>query len=132
MKPPTILYVEDDSDIRRIAMMAMQTLGNFTVRECNSGLAALAAIADFSPELLLIDVMMPGLTGPETLSCLRAMSATAAIPVIFMTARAEIEEMRTYYSLGAIGVIPKPFDPMTLPQQIMQIWQNHLMERKHA
>lgn len=115
-----VLYVEDDPDIQVIARIALEDIGGFDVRACASGSEALAAIADFQPDLLLLDVMMPGMDGPTLLGRLRKTGNGAGAPVIFMTARVQRSEVDRYRSLGALAVISKPFDPLTLAQQIRQ------------
>ena len=117
-----VLYVEDDGDIRTIASMALEVVGGFTLQACASGAQALAAAEQFAPQLLLLDVMMPGMDGPTTLGRLRELPATAAVPVIFMTAKVQASEVEQYRALGAIGVITKPFDPMTLAGQVRALW----------
>lgn len=116
-----ILHVEDDADIREIAMLSLETLGGFTVMQCGSGREALEKAPGFAPDLFLLDVMMPGMTGPDTLKALRLIEAMADIPAIFMTsinmAQGSAEEIKAL----AIGVIPKPFDPVTLADQIRAI-----------
>ena len=119
-----LLYVEDDADIRAIATMALEMVGGFTINACSSGIEALAAAGNFKPDLLLLDVMMPEMDGPSTLSGLRNLEQTAVTPVIFMTAKVQTTEMAYYLSLGALGVIAKPFDPMTLPDQLRQMWNS--------
>ena len=84
----------------------------------NSGKDALVAADGWQPNIILLDVMMPVMDGPATLSRLRDNPNTAGIPVIFMTARAQTRELDRFRSLGAIGVIPKPFDPMTLAASV--------------
>ncbi len=91
---------------------------DFRVRSCGSGKEALAVAADWQPDLILLDVMMPVMDGPATLVRLREDARTASIPVIFMTARAQAREVDRFRSLGAVGVIPKPFDPMTLAASV--------------
>jgi two-component system, OmpR family, response regulator len=118
-----ILYVEDDPDIQMVAQMALEVVGGFTLRTCSSGQEALREAAAFAPDLILLDVMMPSMDGPATLAELRKLDATAAIPAIFMTAKVQSAEVTYYKSLGAVGVIAKPFDPMELPQQVRQLWQ---------
>lgn len=117
-----ILYVEDEPDIRMVAQMALQAVGGFTVIACASGQEALDAAPAASADLLLLDVMMPGMDGPSTLKALRALPATANTPVIFMTAKVQAAEVAVYKGLGALEVIPKPFDPMELSAQIQLIW----------
>jgi len=122
-KPLTrILYVEDEPDIRMVAQMALEAVGGFTVIACASGQEALDAAPGAGADLLLLDVMMPGMDGPSTLKGLRALPATADTPVIFMTAKVQAAEVAVYKGLGAMEVIPKPFDPMELSTQIQRIW----------
>jgi two-component system OmpR family response regulator len=118
----TILYVEDETDIRTVAKMALEAVGGFTVNACASGSAALAAAPGANADLILLDVMMPGLDGPSTLKALRGLPATAATPVIFMTAKVQPAEIAQYKSLGALDVIAKPFDPMQISAEIRRIW----------
>jgi two-component system OmpR family response regulator len=117
-----ILYVEDEPDIRMVAQIALQAVGGFTVIACASGQEALDAAPGAAADLLLLDVMMPGMDGPSTLKALRALPATAGTPVIFMTAKVQAAEVAVYKGLGALEVIPKPFDPMELSAQIQRIW----------
>ena len=117
-----ILYVEDEPDIRAVAQMALEAVGGFVVIACASGSEALAAAPTASADLLLLDVMMPGMDGPSTLKALREMPGTASTPVIFMTAKVQATEIAQYKELGAIDVIHKPFDPMELSAQLQRIW----------
>jgi len=117
-----VLYVEDEPDIRMVAQMALEAVGGFTVTACASGSEALAAAPGAAADLLLLDVMMPGIDGPSTLKALRGLPATAQTPVIFMTAKVQTTEIAQYMALGAIDVIHKPFDPMELSAQIGRIW----------
>lgn len=117
-----ILYVEDEPDIRAIAQMALQAVGGFEVIACASGNDALLAAPEAMADLLLLDVMMPGLDGPATLKALREIPATSHTPVIFMTAKVQATEVAVYKALGALEVIAKPFDPMELSDQIRKIW----------
>jgi len=109
-----VLHVDDEPDIREVVEISLGLDPVFAVRSCASGGDALAATVDWSPDLILLDVMMPDMDGPMTLMRLRERPQTAAIPVIFMTARAQSSELDRFLSLGAAGVIAKPFDPMTL------------------
>ena len=118
-----ILYIEDDSDIQTVTAMALEVVGGFSVTCCNSGQEALAAAPAANADLILLDVMMPGMDGLATLSALRGLSQTAATPVIFMTAKVQASEIQNYMRLGVTGVIAKPFDPMTVSAQIGEIWQ---------
>jgi two-component system OmpR family response regulator len=118
-----ILYVEDDPDIQAVAQIALEIVGGLSLKICSSGAEALAAINEgFNPDLLLLDVMMPNMDGPTTLAGLRQLPGTASTPVIFMTAKVQSSELDFYVSLGAIGVIAKPFDPMELSSQVRALW----------
>jgi len=117
-----VMLVEDDDDIRTVAGMALEMVGGLTVRACGSGEEALAAVAEFAPQLIVLDVMMPGMNGPEVLVRLRAQDATADIPVVFLTAKAHREEVERLRALGVLDVVAKPFDPMTLADTIKALW----------
>ena len=121
MSNEKILFVEDDEDIRAIAMIALETVGEFVVEECELGRKALEKAQDFSPDLLLLDAMMPEMSGIETLGALRQIPGLADTPAIFMTAKARESERNEFFDAGAIGVITKPFDPMTLADEIRKI-----------
>jgi CheY-like chemotaxis protein len=121
-----ILHVDDEPDIRELVDMSLALNPDFQVRACSSGPEAIKTAAEWSPYLILLDVMMPGMDGPTTLTTLRKNQHTSQIPVIFMTARAQAREVEQFISLGAQGVISKPFDPMTLASQV----QGHLQAIK--
>ena len=118
----SVLMVEDEDDIREVARLALETVGGLRVEMCASGEEALQKATDFAPDLILLDVMMPGLDGPSTLQQLRLLPELATTPVVFMTAKVMQSEMDEYRALGAVDVIPKPFDPMTLASQLHQLW----------
>lgn len=118
-----ILYIEDELDIQAITKIALCDIGGFTLEICSSGKEAIQKISSFNPDLILIDVMMPEMDGPETLIQLKKIKGMESIPVIFMTAKVQTQEIEYYKSLGAINVISKPFDPMNLAQQIKNILQ---------
>jgi two-component system OmpR family response regulator len=120
-----ILFVEDDPDIQAVARMALELVGGFTVVTCSSGQEALQQAPTVRADLILLDVMMPGMDGPTTLKELRGLTLTATTPVIFMTAKVQPQERAYYESLGAVGVIAKPFDPMGLSTTIQEIWSAH-------
>ena len=117
-----ILYVEDDPDIQAIAVMVLESISGFTLIACSSGNDAVTKAAAFNPDLVLLDVMMPGMDGPETLQALRKLPELAKTPVVFMTAKVQPQEVQGYLELGAVAVIAKPFDPMTLADQLRDIW----------
>lgn len=120
-----ILYVEDDPDIQMIASLALEKVGGFTVKAFSSGRDAIAEAASFGPDLILLDVMMPDMDGPTTLAGLRTEAGLEQIPVVFMTAKVMSSEVDEYRALGAVDVIPKPFDPMTLAERVRKIWEQH-------
>jgi CheY-like chemotaxis protein len=117
-----ILYVEDEPDIQTVALMALETIGGFTVQACSSGQEAIEAAPAFAPDLVILDVMMPGIDGPATMEALRKLPATADVDIIFMTAKVQSHEVERYIEMGAVDVIAKPFDPMTLAAQVQAVW----------
>jgi diguanylate cyclase (GGDEF)-like protein len=120
-----ILMVEDDPDIQAVARLSLEAVGGFTVQICSAGAEAIQVGPAFGPDLILLDVMMPGMDGPSTLRALRAIPRTATTPVIFMTAKVQPHEIAHYKELGVLDVIAKPFDPLTLPATIQSIWSNY-------
>lgn len=125
MKPlEKILHIEDEVDIQEVTRLALEEVGGFTVQSCSSGPEAIKITPDFMPDLILLDVMMPGMDGPTTLQELRKLSETKVTPVIFMTAKIMQTEVDNYEKLGAIGLISKPFDPLELPDRLRTIWNN--------
>lgn len=102
--------------------MVLQMVGKFEVVGCASGAEALAQAPAARADLILLDAMMPGMDGPETLARLRGLPETAATPVVFLTARVQPQEVAELRALGAVEVLAKPFEPMTLPDKLRQIW----------
>lgn len=123
-----VLYAEDEADIREIAILALESIGQLEVESCDSGIQVIDLAMRFQPQLILLDVMMPGMDGPSTLKQLKNHQQLKNIPVIFLTAKILPDEIKRFKSLGAIDVISKPFDPMTLADQIRDIWM-HFDER---
>jgi two-component system OmpR family response regulator len=115
-----LLYVEDEADIRSIAEFALEDEG-FDIIFCESGEQAVACAADFMPDVIVIEVMMPGMDGPTTLKNIRKIAGLQTTPIIFLTAKVQPTEIQSFIALGALEVIAKPFDPMTLPEQIRTI-----------
>ena len=113
-----ILHVDDEPDIREVVELSLGLDPGFVLQSCGSGREALAVAAEWQPDLILLDVMMPVMDGPATLVQLRENARTASIPVIFMTARAQTRELDRFRILGAVGVVAKPFDPMTLAASV--------------
>jgi CheY-like chemotaxis protein len=109
-----VLHIDDEPDILDIVSASLGLDPEIDVRDCGSGADGLVAAAEWRPDLILLDVMMPVMDGPATLEHLRENPRTADIPVVFMTARVQQQDLARFKSLGAAGVITKPFDPMTL------------------
>jgi CheY-like chemotaxis protein len=118
-----ITYVEDEPDIRAITQITLEAIGGFTLNVCASGQEAVAAVSAFRPDMILLDIMMPGMDGVQTYHCLRAMPDMMDVPIVFLTAKAQRHELNGYEALGAAAVISKPFDPITLPDQLRSIWE---------
>ena len=127
-----ILYVEDEPDIQMVARIALESVGGFTVKICSSGEEALREAETFAPDLLLLDVMMPGMDGPTTLQALRAIPALEHTPAVFMTAKVQPHEVEQFRSYGALDVIAKPFDPMALSEQITTVWHQRSEQPQSA
>jgi len=118
-----ILHVDDQPDIRGIVKLALGKIGGFEVCSCSSGEEALAAAPAFAPELLLIDMSMPGMDGMTLLGRFREAGISA--PAVFFTARAQQSDLDRYRAAGAIGTLSKPFDPLKLGRQLTQIWNEN-------
>lgn len=122
MELTKIMYAEDEPDIQAVARVALEMVGGFQVTIVNSGLELLEQVAGYAPDLIMLDVMMPGMDGPSTLQALRNQPELATIPVVFMTAKVQPAEVQQYIEMGAADVIPKPFDPMNLANQLREVW----------
>src|ERR1700689_2584883 len=118
-----ILVVDDDPDIRRIAALALERLGGFPGPVAASGAEAFEVARGQRPDVVLLDVSMPGADGPETLLALRANPATCQLPVIFFTATSSGRGAGRRRGLGAVGVVPKPFDFADLPRRVRGIME---------
>lgn len=123
MTETRILYVDDEPDIRLIVEIALRIRPGIEVRTADSGEAALEVLngGGWRPDLTMVDVMMPGLTGPDVLAAMLGDPVLAEIPVVFVTARARPQDVRSYIEQGAKGVITKPFDPLTLADQVLAL-----------
>ena len=109
-----VLVVDDDELLREVAQAALELVGGWEVRTASSGPEAQQQALREHPDVILLDVMMPGVDGPSTVLALRADPATRDIPIIFLTAKVPSEDLGEWRELGLAGVIPKPFDPLTL------------------
>jgi len=117
-----LLYVDDEDDIRAVVDFALEDESDIDLALASDGPQAIALNASFLPDLILLDVMMPGLDGPATLQCIREGAINAAVPIAFITAKVQREEVAHLRSLGAVDVIEKPFDPLALPQRIRELF----------
>jgi Response regulator containing CheY-like receiver, AAA-type ATPase, and DNA-binding domains len=113
-----ILQVEDDPDILEISRLALELVGGHEVFQFADGTEAIRKAPEIAPDVLLLDMTMPGLTGAETLAGLRRLTACAATPAFFMTGRTETRDLVALRADGVAGILHKPFDPMTLSRQI--------------
>ena len=119
----TLLYVDDEPDIREVVQMSLSLVDGLDVHVCESGECALELVPQLRPDMILLDVMMPGMDGPSTLQSLRAIPGFESVPVVFMTAKAMPQEVSRFKELGAASVIPKPFDPLQLGHQVVAVWE---------
>jgi two-component system, OmpR family, response regulator len=124
-----VLHVEDDESIIAISRLALETVGGLTVLSCTRGWQAIREAPGFQPDLILLDVMMPDMDGPTTLVELAKVLDLASRPVVFMTAKTQPGEYQAYLDMGASDVIIKPFDPLTLAEQLKAIWIRFNEER---
>ncbi len=124
MRPERILVAEDDADIREVLQLSLELVGGFEVCLVSSGQQALDQAPLFAPHVILLDVMMPGMDGVQTLRALRLLPGLASVPVLFLTAKAQPDEIASYLREGACGVILKPFDPMQLGAQVCAHWRD--------
>lgn len=118
-----VLVVEDEPDIQTIARLALETVGGLEVTVCGSGEEALTVAPACSPDLILLDMMMPDMNGLATLEALRRIPQLRTTPVVFLTAKLQQHDAARFRAAGAIDIIPKPFDPMLLSDAIQDIWR---------
>jgi len=122
-KPPRILVVDDHADIRRLILMTLE-FENYDIYEAASGAQGWIAVQEFSPDVVVLDVMMPGMSGPDTLAALRLHPEMMGVPTVFLTAKATPNELEHLAQCGVTGVIVKPFDPMSLPANLRIYWEH--------
>jgi two-component system alkaline phosphatase synthesis response regulator PhoP len=116
-----ILLIEDEADIREITAVSLETVAGWQVMGESNGHSGVATAEREKPDAILLDVMMPGMDGPMTLHALKTSSITRDIPVIFMTAKVQTTDRQRLADLGAEGIISKPFDPITLADQVREV-----------
>ena len=117
-----ICYVEDDEDIRRIVRVSLERVGKMTVAVVGDPTQAIQTMAEFRPDLVMLDWMMPVMDGPTLFRQMKLRPETSALPVVFITARASQRDLEELKALGAAGTISKPFSPKDLPDQLRAIW----------
>jgi two-component system OmpR family response regulator len=118
----SVLYVDDDPDICETVKTTLCLMAGLDVYTAGSGEEAIEVARALRPDLVLMDVTMPGLDGPSTLKRMRGDTLLANIPVIFLTANVAPAELARLHRLRALGVIGKPFDPLTLCNEIFALW----------
>jgi len=116
-----VLVVDDDDSIRMVAEVALETVGGWVVLTAESGVAALEIAHAERPDAILLDVMMPGMDGLTTFRHLQEAEATRDIPVVLVTAKVQVADQPAWQGLAICGVIPKPFDPMTLARDVSDL-----------
>lgn len=116
-----ILIIDDEEDIREVAQLTLEALGGWEVLTADSGGAGLRQAIAEQPDAILLDVMMPDLDGPATFEQLQSHPATCHIPVILLTAKVQTSDQRRFAELGISAVIAKPFDPLTLADQVASL-----------
>jgi CheY-like chemotaxis protein len=126
VQPKKILIIDDEPHIREIAALSFELVEGWEVAAAASGAEGVRTAATVTPDLILLDVMMPELDGPATLRLLQTDPRTACIPVIFLTAKVQTADQKRYLALGVAGVISKPFDPLRLPSEVETIMNVHL------
>lgn len=119
----SIMHVEDNPVLREITRMSLELIGGFDVVQFSSGKDAIDNLPDQTPDMVILDVMMPVMGGPETLKHLRKIDRFANVPIIFVTATASGADLDQLRAIGAKDIILKPFEPMDLPAQLLKIWE---------
>lgn len=119
-----ILYAEDEPDVQIVVETVVQSLSDYQIKICDNGKKLIECVEDYNPDLILLDVMMPEMDGPTTLKAIQSNEKTKNIPVIFMTAKAQIHEIKDLQKANVVGIITKPFDPMKLCSELQEIWEN--------
>lgn len=117
-----VLHVDDEEDVRIIAELALSDIGDLEVCSCASGSEAVERVADFEPDLLLVDSMMPDMSGEDTVRRIRSLRGFEHTPVVFLTAVGHADAMQRFRALGPAAIILKPFDPTELLDELRETW----------
>jgi CheY-like chemotaxis protein len=126
MKIENVLLIDDDENVQTIAQIGLEDMPDWTVHLAGSGILGLELARSVRPDVILLDMMMPVMDGRMVLAKLREDPETAAIPVIFITGKVQSHDLDSYVALGVVGVLMKPFDPLTLSQEIMRMLTAHI------
>ena len=118
-----VLLADDEPDILEISRIALETVGGFEVLVCSSGEKLLERLSEFQPDLVVVDVLMPDMTGPEVFEEIRRRPEFDEVPVIYLTGVIQEEELEDLRKTGVADIILKPFDPMTLADRINSVWK---------
>jgi two-component system, OmpR family, alkaline phosphatase synthesis response regulator PhoP len=121
MQPRHLLLIDDEDDIREVASLSLEMTQGWTISTANGGAPGLVLAGTCAPDAILLDVMMPDMDGPSTLRALQLHESTRSIPVIFLTAKVQAADRQKFMQLGVQGIIAKPFDPITLGEQINEL-----------
>jgi CheY-like chemotaxis protein len=116
-----ILIIDDEDDIREVAALSLEATAGWNILTASSGAAGIEIAAAEQPDAILMDVMMPGVDGPTTFGHMQKNSAISHIPVLLLTAKVQGVDQRRFAGLGLAGILFKPFDPLTLAQQISDV-----------
>ena len=113
-----ILIIDDEDDIREVAALSLESVAGWSVLTACSGAAGIVAAQEEQPDAILMDVMMPSMDGPTTFREMQRSPEIANIPVVLLTAKVQGVDQRRFAGLGVAGVLFKPFDPLTLAEQM--------------
>jgi CheY-like chemotaxis protein len=118
-----ILLADDEPDILEISRIALETVGGYEVATCFSGRELLQLLPEFKPDLVVTDVVMPDMAGREVLDAMHRSAGFESVPIVFLTALERPDELEELRRAGAVEIIQKPFDPMTLAEKVADIWK---------
>ncbi len=116
-----VLIIDDEDDIREVAALSLEATAGWQILTARSGVEGIAIASSEHPDAILMDVMMPGQDGPTTFRIMQSMPAISSIPVLFLTAKVQGVDQRRFADLGVAAILPKPFDPLTLAQQVSTV-----------
>ena len=117
----TVLLVDDEDYIREVAQMSLEVTAGWNIEGANCGTAGIERAKELKPDAILLDVMMPDMDGPTTFKTMQGIPELQGTPVILMTAKVQASDMEHFNAIGVSGVIAKPFDPMSLAEQVKEI-----------